>query len=44
LAEYEGELDIDDELLAALIRVATDVQKRVSLLAPLPPGETSNAQ
>jgi hypothetical protein len=26
--------------LAALIRIATDVQKRVSQLAPLPPDET----
>jgi hypothetical protein len=35
LAEYEGELDIDDALLKALIRVAGEVEKRVVALAPL---------
>lgn len=36
LAEYEGDLDVDEQLLAALIRVAQEVAKRVSQLAPLP--------
>ena len=35
LAEYEGETDVDEQLLEALIRVAVDVSKRVSALAPL---------
>jgi hypothetical protein len=35
LAEYEGELDIDDALLAALIRVAGEVEKRVTALGLL---------
>jgi len=35
LAEYEGDLDIDEELLAALIRVAQEVAKRVAALGPL---------
>jgi hypothetical protein len=37
LAEYEGELDIDEHLLAALLRVTKDVQKRVTSLAPIRP-------
>jgi len=32
VAEYEGELDVDAELLAALIRVATEVCRRVAAL------------
>ena len=32
LAEYEGELDVDEELLAALIRVAIEVMNRVAAL------------
>ena len=35
LAEYEGDLDIDAELLAALIRVTNEVAKRVSALGPV---------
>ena len=34
LAEYEGELDVDAELLAALIRVASEVARRVAALGP----------
>lgn len=30
VAEYEGDLDVDEALLAALIRVATEVEKRVT--------------
>ena len=37
LAEYEGELDIDDALLDALIRVADEVEKRAGALGPLKP-------
>jgi hypothetical protein len=33
VAEYEGELDVDDALLDALLRVANDVQKLVGGLA-----------
>jgi hypothetical protein len=36
LAEYQGDLDIDEELLAALIRVASEVAKRVAALGPVP--------
>ena len=35
LAEYEGTLDIDEQLLAALIRVAGEVEKRLAALGPL---------
>jgi hypothetical protein len=35
LAEYEGDLDVDEELLAALIRVAQEVAKRVAALGPV---------
>ena len=36
LAEYEGNLDIDEALLAALIRVAREVAKRAGALGVLP--------
>jgi hypothetical protein len=36
LAEYEGDLDIDDVLLASLIRVAREVANRVAALGKLP--------
>lgn len=35
IAEYEGELDIDDALVDALIRVAKEIEKRVRELKPL---------
>lgn len=35
LAEYEGDLDVDAELLAALIRVAIEVARRVAALGPV---------
>ena len=35
LAEYEGELDVDAALLAALIRVAAEVAMRVAALGPV---------
>ena len=35
LAEYEGEVDIDEGILAALIRVAREVENRVIKLTPL---------
>ena len=38
LAEYESELDIDVELLAALIRVAREVATRSAALGKLQPG------
>lgn len=34
LAEYEGDLDMDEALLAALIRVAAEVSVRVGALGP----------
>ncbi len=34
LAEYEGDLDVDETLLAAVIRVAHEVEKRVANLTP----------
>jgi hypothetical protein len=39
VAEYEGEVDIDAALLAALIRVAGEVEKRVIALGPLKSNE-----
>jgi len=35
VAEYEGELDIDDALVEALIRAAQEIEKRVRALKPL---------
>ncbi|HWH82488.1 MAG TPA: hypothetical protein VNU71_09645 [Burkholderiaceae bacterium] len=35
LAEYEGDVEIDAELLAALLRVATEVASRVRRLGPV---------
>jgi hypothetical protein len=35
VAEYEGIVDIDEALLAALIRVATEVEKRVIALGSI---------
>lgn len=35
LAEYEGEVEIDPALLAALLRVATDVEAAVRRLGPV---------
>ncbi len=32
LAEYEGEVDLDEQLVTALIRVAREVAKRVTSL------------
>lgn len=32
LAEYEGDVDIDDQLLSAVLRVALEVEKRVVAL------------
>ena len=37
LAEYEGELDVDDELVAALVRITREVAERVAVLAPPSP-------
>ena len=33
LAEYEGEMDVNEQLVAALLRVAREVARRVSDLA-----------
>jgi len=38
IAEYEGTLDVDEGLLAALIRVAGEVAKGVTMLGPLKKG------
>lgn len=35
LAEYEGDVDVDDALVAALIRVARVVAERVAALGPV---------
>lgn len=32
LAEYEGEMDVDEQLVEAMLRVARDVEQRVSRL------------
>lgn len=34
-AEYSGDLDVDSELLAALVRVARELEERVAGLQPL---------
>lgn len=34
LAEYEGDLDVDEALLEALIRVAVEIEHRVARLQP----------
>ena len=34
LAEYEGDMDVDEQLLAALFRVAREVAKRAAKTAP----------
>jgi hypothetical protein len=36
IAEYEGGMDIDKELVAALLRVAQEVERRVRSLPPSP--------
>ena len=36
LAEYEGDVDLDSALVAAVIRVAGEVEARVRALGPLP--------
>jgi hypothetical protein len=38
LAEYEGDLDVDDALVTALIRVARTVAERVAALGPVAQG------
>lgn len=38
LAEYEGDLDVDDALVTALIRVARTVAERVQALGPVAQG------
>ena len=35
LAEYEGDVEIDDALLAALLRVAAEVSRRAQQLGPV---------
>lgn len=36
LAEYEGHLEVDEAVVAALIRVAGEVDARLHALGPLP--------
>lgn len=36
LAEYEGDVEIDEELVAALIRVAREVARRIKALGKVP--------
>ncbi|MEN6587147.1 MAG: hypothetical protein ABFE02_14000 [Sulfuricella sp.] len=38
LAEYEGDLDVDDALVAALVRIARVVAERVATLGPVVQG------
>lgn len=40
LAEYEGDMDIDEAMVLALIRTAHVVAQRVALLEPLPSAAT----
>ena len=39
LAEYEGDIEVDEALLAALLRVTNDVAERVSTLLAMPPND-----
>jgi hypothetical protein len=39
LAEYEGEMDVDEQLVAAMLRVAREVEQRVAKLIKGTPGE-----
>lgn len=41
LAEYEGELDVDDALVEALVRTTHVVAERVTALGPVPAGPSS---
>jgi hypothetical protein len=36
IMEYEGDFDIDEQLMADLARIATVLQKKVSALGPVP--------
>lgn len=38
LAEYEGDLDVDESLVEALLRVAQVVADRVAMLGPVTVG------
>lgn len=38
LAEYEGDLDVDEALVEALVRCARTVAERVAALGPVPTG------
>jgi hypothetical protein len=44
VAEYEGYLDIDQNLVEALIRVAAEVGSRVAALGPVTAGDGSRAK
>jgi uncharacterized protein (UPF0332 family) len=39
LAEYEGEMDVDEQLVEAMLRVAREVEQRVAKLIKGTPGE-----
>jgi hypothetical protein len=39
LAEYEGEMDVDEQLIEAMLRVAREVEKRATALIGAYPGE-----
>lgn len=41
LAEYEGDLDVDDALVEALVRATHVVAERVAALGPVPAGPSS---
>ena len=40
LAEYEGEVEVDEAIVEALIRVATEVERRVRALGPVQAART----
>jgi hypothetical protein len=37
LSEYEGDVDVDEQLLAALVRVAREIARRAEALGPVCP-------
>lgn len=39
LAEYEGEMDVDEQLVEAMLRVAREVEERVTKLIEETPGD-----
>ena len=41
MAEYEGDVEVDEALLAALLRVTAELAQRVRALLGTPPGSST---